>query len=150
VTDQRGTRDPGELDRLREAAEQARRMHWAPYTRAEVVAAVRTIADTYHGGSNVEIANITLSKHAEESAVLSALAAGALEAPGRPFVVSAVYTTAPPCGSCRQFLLEFATEDCVVYIDGGDGAPDVCRLDELYPRAFGPQQQLAASAPDGE
>jgi cytidine deaminase len=146
VTDRRGNEELDRLDRLREAAEQARRMHWAPYTGAEVVAAVQTLAGTYHGGSNVEIANITLSKHAEESAVLSALAAGALETPGRPFVVSAVYTTAAPCGSCRQFLFEFATEDCVVYIDAGDGPPERCLLVELYPRAFGPQQQLAASA----
>ena len=55
-----------------------------------------------------------------------------------------MYTTATPCGSCRQFLLEFATDDCVVYIDDGGGDVATHRFADLLPVAFGPEQQLAA------
>jgi cytidine deaminase len=136
-----------ELEAFRAAAGAARVMSWAPYTGAVVLAAVRTTKGTYHGGTNVEIANISLSKHAEESAVLAALAAGAMVGPAgkpNPECIEAVYTTATPCGSCRQFLLEFATKDCVVHIDDGSPNAGTARFADLLPRAFGREQQLAA------
>lgn len=135
------------LKGLRAAAHEARVMNWSPYTGAVVVAAVRTTQGQYVGGSNVEIANISLSKHAEESAVLVALAGGAMvDADGTTSVrcIEAVYTSAAPCGSCRQFLLEFATEECVVYIDDQPGDPEPTRFRDLLPRPFTPERQLAA------
>src|SRR5947199_82818 len=62
-----------DLDRLRNAADAARVMSYAPYTGAVVLAAVRTTRGAYHAGCNVEVANISLSKHAEESAIMAAL-----------------------------------------------------------------------------
>lgn len=122
-------------------------MSWAPYTGAVVFAAVRTTRGEYFGGSNVEVANISLSKHAEETAIIAALAAGAMRAADgttTPRCIEAVYTTATPCGSCRQFLLEFASENCVVHIDDGTANAGSFRLAELLPRSFGPAEQLAA------
>jgi cytidine deaminase len=69
-----------------------------------------------------------------------------------PACIEAVYTTATPCGSCRQFLLEFATEDCVVHIDDGSANAGTCRLSDLLPRSFGREEQLASGGHvhDGE
>jgi cytidine deaminase len=123
-------------------------MGWSPYTGAVVLAAVRTTRGQYYGGTNVEVANISLSKHAEEAAVMAALAAGAMETPDgskAPRCIEAVYTTMTPCGSCRQFLLEFATENCVVYIEGRSGDVVAYRLTDLLPHAFSPADQLGAS-----
>lgn len=136
-----------DLERLRAAAESARVMSWAPYTGAVVLASVRTTHGHYYGGTNVEVANITLSKHAEEAAIMAALAAGALSTPDggkERRCIDAVYTTASPCGSCRQFILEFATDRCVVHIDGGPPHGGTFRLLDLLPHAFGPAEQLAA------
>lgn len=124
-------------------------MNWSPYTGAVVTAAVHTTSGAYFGGSNVEVANISLSKHAEESAVLAALSTGLLRneaGQAHRQCISAVYTTAPPCGSCRQFLYEFGTDDCVVYIDDGDDDPVPMPLRDLLPRAFGPDEQAALQA----
>jgi cytidine deaminase len=139
--------DINDLDRFRAAAEAARTMSWAPYTGAVVLAAVRTTRGEYYGGTNVEVANITLSKHAEETAIMAALAAGALTSSAgvrERRCIEAVYTTATPCGSCRQFILEFATDDCVVHIEDGSPSAGTCRLADLLPHPFGPAEQLAA------
>jgi cytidine deaminase len=137
-----------DLTPFRTAADGARVMGWAPYTGAVVLAAVRTTRGEYYGGANVEVANISLSKHAEEAAVLAALAAGAMVGPDgskAPRCIDAVYTTMTPCGSCRQLLFEFATEACVVYVETASGDPDAYRLKDLLPHAFGPADQLGAS-----
>jgi cytidine deaminase len=142
-----------DLRPFRAAAGAARSMGWAPYTGAVVLAAVRTTRGEYYGGANVEVANISLSKHAEESAVLAALAAGALTAPDgskEPRCIEAVYTTMTPCGSCRQLLHEFATEDCVVYVESGSDDAAAYRLSDLLPHAFGPADQLGASGAAAE
>jgi cytidine deaminase len=146
---QRGVNDVAVLGQLQEMAKRAYAMNWSPYTGAVATAAVRTTSGNYYGGSNVEVANISLSKHAEESAVLIALAAEAQIAGSRLAnhrFIDVVYVTAPPCGSCRQFLLEFATDDCLVHVDDGLGEPFSARLVELLPRPFGPDQQAAAQA----
>src|SRR5262245_33012500 len=114
-------------------------MGWAPYTGAVVRAAVRTTRGEVYGGANVEVANISLSKHAEEAAVLAALAAGAMGENGAaktPQCIEAVYTTMAPCGSCRQFLLEFGTDDCVVHVESRPGEGATYRLAEILPHAF--------------
>ena len=141
--------DSNVLEPFRAAAESARMSHWAPYTRAIVLAAVRTTRGEYYGGANIEVANISLSKHAEESAVMAALASGAMRGPDgetTPQCVEAVYTTATPCGSCRQFLLEFASRNCVVHVDDGSASAGTYLLSELLPCPFGPAEQLAASS----
>jgi cytidine deaminase len=136
--------DGSVLAQLRATAQRAEVMNWSPYTGAVVTAAVYTTSGLFHGGSNVEVANISLSKHAEEAAVMAALATGALhhgDSGAERQFITAVYTTAPPCGSCRQFLYEFATDDCVVYIDDGPEPPTTMALTDLMPRPFGPEEQ---------
>lgn len=138
-------RDPT-FERLRAASAEAAGMNWSPYTRFAVYAAVLTSDGRTFAGSNVENANISLSRHAEEVAILNAIAQGALP-PGdgleRRRFVRAVYTSAPPCGSCRQIIHEFATEDCVVYVDEEGAEPRRVPLAELFPDPFGPPHQAA-------
>jgi cytidine deaminase len=140
------TTDDDALARLRETARSAGGMNWSPYTRFAVCAAVLAADGRHFGGSNIENANISLSRHAEEVAVINAIAQGALPASGgldRRKFIRALYTTAPPCGSCRQFVLEFATDDCIVYIDDGDDGATRIPLDVLMPYRFGPEHQQA-------
>lgn len=98
------------LDRLRAAADEARALHYAPYSKVVALAAAMTIDGSIAGGSNVENANFSLTKHAEEIAILRALALdGVPPAAGR---LACVYVAGPaPCGSCRQFAAEFGSPD---------------------------------------
>lgn len=145
---------PQTLEELQEAAERGRSMHYAPYSGFLVLAAVQSISGGVFGGSNVEVANYSLSKHAEETAVLAALAAG--QSPRTGWMSVLYVAGAAPCGSCRQFAYEFAGEDaiCVVQDVGQPMLHDrplaelaspkleVWRLEDLLPRAFGPADVL--------
>lgn len=105
---------PAELAELRAAAQAARGANHSPYSGFTVLAAVAASRGV-HGGTNVENVNFTLTKHAEEVAILSALLAGA--DPSESGIRVLYVTGASPCGSCRQFLAEFAGPDTVVLVD---------------------------------
>ena len=104
------------------------------------MAAVERIDGKVYGGANVEIVNYSLTKHAEEAAALAAIADGALQLDDQ--WLTAVYTHgAPPCGSCRQFLWEWAVPTeamCVVDMTGAGGLIRQQPLAELYPEPFDP------------
>lgn len=131
------------LDDLRAAALAAAAQHWAPYSNFQVLAAVRTLDGSCHGGSNVENANFSLTVHAEQNAIMAALAAGALTRHGRACITH-VYVTCPsqnatPCGSCRQAIREFAAPGCEVISQTADGTVRSMTLSVLLPEDFGPE-----------
>jgi cytidine deaminase len=145
--------DAPRLSALRRAAEAARATHYAPYSHFLVLAAVETKAGIF-GGSNCEIANYSLTKHAEETAVLAAITAGVGPKPVGWLKVLYVVGGAP-CGSCRQFVYEFGGTETIVVIEQAEQAelqsaslpalasrlppPDVWWLGDLLPAAFGPE-----------
>jgi cytidine deaminase len=137
------------LERLRDCADEARGMHYAPYSKFLVLAVVETVSGRMYAGANVEIVNYSLTKHAEEVAILTALRAGA--GPRRKWLKTLYVAGAAPCGSCRQFALEFARADAVCVFEqieqwslkrrkwprhGGDYAPQEWSLRGLLPEAF--------------
>lgn len=141
-----GPLDNGLLRALREHAEHARASHYGSYSGCLVLASVETVDGDIYSGSNVEIANYSLTKHAEEAAILAAIADRGK--PGSEAWLRTLYVAGlPPCGSCRQFAAEFAIDDAICVIDSvGRTAlkrkgvlnrrkrkPEVRRLDVLLP-----------------
>jgi cytidine deaminase len=139
---------PDQLARLRRIALDAYPRHHAAYSKFVALAAVDTTVGTF-GGANLEIANYTLTKHAEEVATIAAILAGA--GPRGRWLKALYVAGGPPCGSCRQFVSEFAAPDAVVLVDSispvamrrkgrlaaFDGSTVVAwRLRELYPAPF--------------
>lgn len=134
---------------LRTAAQDARTTNYARYSDFMVLAAVETPLGIF-GGSNVENVNYTLTKHAEEVAILAAILAGA--GPEGAWIKTLYVTSASPCGSCRQFTAEFAHPETVVLIDRigqeevrraslptlGDASIEAWLLGDLLPAAFEP------------
>ncbi|MGH7724113.1 MAG: cytidine deaminase [Candidatus Eiseniibacteriota bacterium] len=106
----------------------------APYSNFPVGAALRTRSGRVFRGANVENASLGLSVCAERAAVHAAVTAGE-----RDFESLAVATEAteptPPCGSCRQVLLEFVP-DLEILLVGRSGPVERQRLAELMPRPF--------------
>ena len=105
---------PTRLAELRRAAQAARDGSYSPYSEFMVLAAVEAPNGIF-GGSNVENVNYTLTKHAEEVAILSAILNGA--GPRGDWLKTLYVTSASPCGSCRQFAVEFGAPKTVVIID---------------------------------
>jgi cytidine deaminase len=119
---------------LVQAAAAARERAHAPYSRFLVGAALRTRSGRVYTGCNVENASYGLSVCAERVAAAKAVSEG-----DREFVALAVVTSShppsPPCGACRQFLAEFAT-DLEIVLANLDGGRQNTRLAALLPRAF--------------
>ena len=107
---------------------------YAPYSDFSVGAAVLTTSGRVYRGVNVENASLGLSVCAERNAIFAAVAQG-----DRAFAAVAIATKAeaptPPCGACRQVMLEFA-EDLPVYLAGKGAAIERRTLAELAPRPF--------------
>ncbi len=129
-----GLEDHALLERAAFAAASA----YAPYSKFLVGAALRTARGAVFTGCNVENASYGLTLCAERNAVGAAVAA---EGAGMRIVAIAVVVDAdrsfPPCGACRQVILEFAEAGAIVLIgDRGPGPVRRTTIGELLPGAF--------------
>ena len=120
--------------RLMAEARKVRRNAHAIYSDFPVGAALLTKSGRVFLGCNVENASYGLTTCAERSAVFAAVAAGE-----RKFAAIAITARegrgAPPCGSCRQVLQEFAPGMWVYWRDAR-GSIRKSRLKALLPKAF--------------
>jgi cytidine deaminase len=129
------TFDPEIRAQLVQAAIQARRWAYAPYSKYAVGAALLTASGKIYEGVNIENAAYPHTICAERTAVFKAVSEGE-----RQFAAIAVVTSnaGMPCGSCRQVLAEFGLET-VVWVANTNG--EVLReatVGELLPGAFTP------------
>ena len=124
------------LDSLLEAAREASRSAYCPYSDFRVGAAVRAGGRVFTG-ANVENASYGLAVCAERTAAFAAVLAGA----GPIEAVAVACVDAPegsdptllmPCGACRQVLAEFAGPKTPVIVDRAGRFT----LAELLPHAF--------------
>ncbi|MBA2384553.1 MAG: cytidine deaminase [Actinobacteria bacterium] len=102
---------------------------YAPYSKYEVGAVVRTSDGNEFEGVNVENAAYPLGVCAEKSALVAAVVAG--YGPGS---ISAIGITASPCGGCRQWLHEFRIPEVSFRRD--DGSLATCSAEELLPEGW--------------
>jgi cytidine deaminase len=128
-----------ELEEMMDAAREAAKNAYAPYSGFHVGAAILTEGGAVHAGCNVENASYGLAICAERNAA----AAMALAAPeDRNIRLVAVHSpgAAPcfPCGACRQVLREFGCEEVVVE-DGDGGLRRLSFERDILPNSFGPE-----------
>ncbi len=123
--------------KLVKLAREARRRSHAPYSKFRVGAALLAENGRIITGCNIEISTYALTLCAERTAIFKARSEGF-----RKFKAIAIsadedeYT--PPCGACRQVLMDLAG-DIDVVLCAGTGAPRILKLHELLPMAFGPK-----------
>lgn len=110
------------------------RRAYAPYSQFRVGAALAAADGTIYSGCNVENSSFPAGCCAERNALGAAINAGRTE-----FTVLAIVSEAdaptPPCGMCRQALIEFAPS-LVVTSYGALGATAQWTLAELLPAPF--------------
>ncbi len=121
---------------LLEAAWAARARAHAPYSRFQVGAALAFGGGEVVGGCNVENAAYPLCTCAERVAICAAVARG-LTQPLALVVVTEADRLTPPCGACRQVLIEFAERLPILLANGRERS--LHRLEDLLPEAFTPR-----------
>ncbi|XP_031619066.1 cytidine deaminase-like isoform X2 [Contarinia nasturtii] len=136
-------RDFSELEsdaqELINAAIEARKFSYSPYSKFKVGSAIRTMDGTIIGGCNVENAAYGPSICAERTAVCKAISMGHSEFKAVAVVAYQEDSFTTPCGVCRQVLSEFTKEDIPVYV----AKPSPCRvlvtsIKSLLPFSFVP------------
>ena len=122
---------------LRERAFGVMERAYAPYSNFRVGAALLASDGSVAEGCNVESAAYPAGICAERAALAAAVARGQ-----RSFEAIAIATEAddpaPPCGVCRQALIEFSPHLAVISVTRG-GRQARWTLDELLPKAFTPR-----------
>ncbi len=127
---------PAAHDALFRAAEEARANAWAPYSHFPVGAALEGRDGRIFAGCNVENASYPASVCAERVALGMAIAAGVRQFV-RLVITSQQQAPTPPCGVCRQALVEFAPVLEVLSV-APSGRTARWSLAELLPAPFTP------------
>jgi len=121
---------------LIEAATAVRERAYVPYSGFAVGAALLDEAGRVFSGCNVENVSYGLSSCAERNAIFAAVGQGARRVVAVA-VVTGADTPTPPCGACRQVLLEFAADgDMEVVMATTAGGRRSTRLSALLPESF--------------
>lgn len=122
--------------KLIQAAQEARRWAYVPYSKYPVGAALLSASGKIYDGVNVENAAYPTGICAERVAVFKAVSEGE-----REFIAIAVVTDngGSPCGSCRQVISEFGLETIVVIADAQGQVVLETTISDLLPGAFRPE-----------
>lgn len=119
---------------IQEAIE-ARKQAYVPYSQFQVGAALLTEDGKVYRGCNVENASYGLCNCAERTALFKAISEG-----DKTFVAIAIVADTkrpvPPCGACRQVMIELCKQDTKVYLSNLDGNVEETTVGALLPGAF--------------
>lgn len=123
-------------------AKQARNNAYAPYSNHFVGACIRSQQGRLYAGANVEDVAFT-SICAEASAISAMVTAGDTRIKDI-VIIGSNGKLCPPCGSCRQRILEFGDHNTTIYLDDQTSdqaddekkAPHRFSIDDLLPFSY--------------
>jgi len=132
------SKSDSELAALFDAAKAAHGNAYAPYSRFNVGAALRTPSGAIFSGCNVENAAYPQGACAEAMAI-GAMALAGERRIAEILVVGDGEGLCTPCGGCRQRIREFADAATPIHVADPEGVRASFTLGELLPHAFGPE-----------
>ncbi len=116
------------------AAKEASKKAYAPYSNFHVGAALLTASGKIFQGCNVENASFGATNCAERTAIFSAVVNGEREFKKLVIFVDREEFT-PPCGICRQVISEFS-HDIEILLANNKGDIKRTNIRELLPLSF--------------
>ncbi len=106
----------------------------AIYSGFKVGAVIQTANGKFYKGHNIESSSYGLTICAERVALFKALSEGEREF-RKIYILGNNNEFCPPCGACRQVLMDYANEIEVILVkDSGESKS--YKLDQLLPLAF--------------
>ncbi len=127
---------------LVKAALGAREKAYAPYSGFKVGAALLCGDGVVYTGCNIENAAYTPSNCAERTAFFNAVSDGCKDFKAIAIVGGreSAQDFCPPCGVCRQVMMEFCAGDFLIILGRQDGSYKTYTLSGLLPEGFGPEK----------
>jgi len=123
------------ISRMIEKAREVMAHAYSPYSKFKVGCCIRTEDDQLFSGCNVENVSYSLTICAEANALGVMVASGEHHIRDVVVVCSAD-ATCPPCGACRQSMIEFSSPETRVHLIGADKNIRTYRLIDLLPLSF--------------
>lgn len=126
------------MDQLQKLAWESLENSYSPYSKFKVGSAILLENGKMYGGCNIENASYGGTVCAERVAIWKALSEGEKSKIKFVYVVTSATQPWPPCGFCRQVIIEFSTRTTQVICEGKNGVQHHYLMDELLPEAFVP------------
>lgn len=120
---------------LIQSALEARKRAYVPYSKFAVGAALLSETGKVYLGCNIENAAYPVCNCAERTALFKAYSDGDTKYQAIA-VVADTEQPVPPCGSCRQVMVELCPPDMKVYLSNLNGKVTETTVGELLPGAF--------------
>ncbi|ARK29334.1 cytidine deaminase [Halalkalibacter krulwichiae] len=122
-------------EQLIEEAKKAREQAYVPYSKFPVGAALLMEDGTVYLGANIENASYGLTNCAERTALFKAYSEGNRKVK-MVAVVAGTDRPVPPCGACRQVMVELCGADTNVILTNLKGDIEEMTVADLLPGAF--------------
>ena len=131
------------VKKLLDIALEARKMSYSPYSSFSVGAALLCKNGKIYTGCNIESASYSPTNCAERTAFFKAVSEGEREFEAIAVVGGKsneeIQDFAPPCGVCRQVMMDFCSpEEFKIILMNGKKEIKIMSLSEMLPLGFGP------------
>jgi len=120
---------------LLDAAQEAKKNAYAPYSHFHVGAALITEGGKIYSGCNVENTSYGLTICAERNAIFQMVAEGERKI-SEILIIGDAKEFLPPCGACRQVMSEFSSKDTIVYMCTQSGEVKKVTMADILPFTF--------------
>ncbi len=133
-----------ELEQLALRATRQKDRAYAPYSNYYVGAALLTESGNIYSGNNVEVVDYSGTTHAEQLAIVQAVAAGEIVHDNRKFIRAIAVTVnseegrGVPCGACRTKILEHCDNALVLTVNKRGMVKGLTSARAILPFAFTP------------
>lgn len=127
-----------DMNALLEESKIAREKAYVPYSKFKVGAALLTADGSVYRGCNIENASYGMTNCAERTAFFKAVSEGVKDFAALAIVADTDHPC-PPCGACRQVMVEFCKPEMPVYLTNLKGDVEITTVGDLLPGAFTPE-----------
>lgn len=118
-------------------AKAALKNSYAPYSNFTVAAALEMTDGNVITGVNVENGSLGATNCAERSAIFAAVSQGYKKGDFKNLVIiTHLDEIVPPCGICRQVMVEFFDENSTIILAKNSGEYEVYSLNDIVPLQF--------------